>query len=92
MEAGLPMKNEFAVFCSIFFVSNVHIYIKSVVVFSFEVREEGMRCFSVRVSFLVPCTADTSGTGDAAWRLCPAQQGKVMPPENQGENFHDFSI
>jgi len=35
-------------------VSNVHIYIKYLVILPFEVREIGLRCFSVRMRLLVP--------------------------------------
>lgn len=81
-------------------VSNVHIYIKSVVVFSFEVRGKGMRCCSVRVNFLVPACF-FQGKHIWHWRCSmeavpcsaphrPAQQGKVIPPKNQGKNFSSW--
>lgn len=40
-------------FAVLFFVSNVHIYIKYLFVLPFEVGEKGMRCSLVKMRFLV---------------------------------------
>lgn len=88
-----------------FFVSNVHIYIKYLVILPFEVGEKGMRCFSVPVRFLryffslrksiLPCLGGESGgcyVLPTSAALALQVGGGVFPPENPLQNLNAFSV
>lgn len=92
-------------FSVLFFVSNVHIYIKYLVILPFEVREKGMRCFSVRMRFLVPMyffpkeiylvlRRESGGCYLLPTSAALALQvgGGVFPPENPVQKLNEFSV